>query len=507
MMEDISLVLCGEAGMGIQTVENILARVLKLEGYNIFTSKEYMSRVRGGTNSTEIRISSGGGRAYVERIDILIPLSKGAIGHVQKRISSNTIIMGDREHLESDTEYDIIDVPLEKAAMELGNKVFSNVIAAGVVCGLFGLDKKTLNDYIAKLFERKGEEIVKKDTLAAGKGYAIGEEIRNSGKIILEIKKDEKIKNDILLSGTDAAAFGAIAGGCNFISSYPMTPSTGVFVFLAQNSHDFDIAVEQAEDEIAAINMAIGAWYAGARGLTTTSGGGFALMEEAVSLSGITETPVVIYLAQRPGPAVGLPTRTEQGDLELALYSGHGEFPRIILAPGTIEDAFYLTQEAFNLADKYQVPVFLLTDQYLADMNYNLSALDLKSAKIEKFIEKTGKNYERFKLTPNGISPRGVPGYGDGLVLIDSDEHDEVGHITEDPYVRIKMVEKRLRKLKEIKKDIIPPELIGNEDYETLIIGWGSTHGPIAEAIEGMENLSFLHFKQVNPFIQTPPAI
>ena len=299
---------------------------------------------------------------------------------------------------------------------------------------------------------------------------------------------------------------GALSGGCKFVSSYPMSPSTGVLVFLSQQSDKFDIIAEQAEDEISAINMAIGAFYAGARSMVTTSGGGFALMEEGVSLAGILETPIVIHLAQRPGPATGLPTRTQQGDLELALYSGHGEFPRIIFAPGSIEDAFYLTQKAFNLADKYQVPVFILTDQYLMDSYYNTRCFDVSQLNIEKHIVKTTAGYKRYKLTDDGISPRGIPGFGDGFVVVDSDEHDEKGHITEDLDIRIEMTDKRLKKLDLIKKDFVAPGLIGSKNGKILVICWGSTYKIIREAVEkiGSDDISLLYFKQLYPL---PPDI
>ncbi|NPE08695.1 MAG: 2-oxoacid:acceptor oxidoreductase subunit alpha, partial [Asgard group archaeon] len=228
----------------------------------------------------------------------------------------------------------------------------------------------------------------------------------------------------------------------------------------------------------------------------------FALMSEGISLSGMIETPIVIHIAQRPGPATGLPTRTEQGDLELALYSGHGDFPRIILAPGKLKDAFYITQEAFNLAEKFQVPVIILTDQFFVDLYYNIPSLDLSNVSIDKHIIKTEEGYQRYKLTKNGISPRGIPGFGDGLVRADSDEHDEDGFITEDlDNTRVKMVEKRLKKLEEVKKNVIPPDLIGGKDYDTLVIGWGSTCNAITEALTsfGDKNISFLHFKQVYP--------
>jgi 2-oxoglutarate ferredoxin oxidoreductase subunit alpha len=224
-------------------------------------------------------------------------------------------------------------------------------------------------------------------------------------------------------------------------------------------------------------------------------------MVEGLSLAGMIESPMVVHIGQRPGPATGLPTRTEQGELFFVLYAGHGEFPRIILAPGTIEDCFYLAQKAFNLADQYQVPVFILTDQYLLESHYNIPSLDLKRIPLEIHFVETKQGYKRYQLTETGLSPRGIPGFGEGLVVLDSDEHDEEGHITEDLDLRTKMVNKRLKKLDLLMKDIIAPEFIGPKDYETLIIGWGSTYHIIREALErlGREDIAFLHFKQVYP--------
>ncbi len=500
----ISIVLAGEAGQGIQTVEYILTRVLKLSGYNIFSSKEFMSRIRGGTNSTEIRISSKRVLAFVDGIDILIPLSKGAMRHVKKRVYPNTIILGEKENFRKEykeSEDNIIDIPFSRIASDVGSRVYVNTVAVGLICGLFRVESKILENFLKKHFLAKGENIIQKNIEAGKKGYEIGSDLVTSGKIEVKIEKNLKVANEILLNGAEAVALGAIGGGCNFVSFYPMSPSTSVAVFLAQHSRDFDIVVEQTEDEISAMNMAVGAWYTGARAMVTTSGGGFALMVEGLSLAGMLEMPVVIHLGQRPAPATGLPTRTEQGDLLFALHAGHGEFPRIILAPGSIEDAFYLTQKAFNLADKYQIPVFLLTDQYLLDSYYNISSLERSGLKIERYIVKTDKGYKRYKITPDGISPRGIPGFGKGLVVVDSDEHNEEGHITEDFEVRTKMVDKRLKKLELIKGEIVPPELVGSKNYKTLILGWGSTYHVVKEAIRylGRKDISFLHFKQVYP--------
>ena len=501
---DLSIVLCGQAGQGIQTVEYLLTRIFKLADYNVFATKEYMSRIRGGTNSTEIRISSRTVCASVSRTDILIPLDQGAIRHVEKRISPQTIILAEKETIGDDfdqTKHKFIDVPFTKTASDIGNKIYSNVVAVGTIAGLFGVELQTISGYVKQFFSGKSEDVVQKNLAAAKEGFNLGAGLVNSSEIKIDIRNDTKVKGQILLSGAEAVALGAIAGGCNFISSYPMSPSTGVLVFLAGQAKDFGIIAEQAEDEIAAMNMAIGAWYAGARAMVTTSGGGFALMIEGLSLAGMLESPIVIHLAQRPGPATGLPTRTEQADLELALYAGHGEFPRIILAPGKVEDGFYLTQKAFNLADKYQVPVFILTDQYFVDSCYNTAFLDLSNINIEKHIVKTEVDYERYKLTANGISPRGIPGFGRGLVVVDSDEHDEAGHITEDLGLRTKMVDKRLRKYELLKKEVIQPELIGPKSYKNLVVCWGSTYNVVKESVEnlGRDDIALLHFKQVYP--------
>jgi 2-oxoglutarate ferredoxin oxidoreductase subunit alpha len=285
-----------------------------------------------------------------------------------------------------------------------------------------------------------------------------------------------------------------------------MSPSTGVLVFLAQHAKEFDILAEQAEDEIAAINMALGAWYAGGRGLVTTSGGGFALMVEGISLAGIMESPVVVHLAQRPGPATGLPTRTEQGDLNLVLYAGHGEFPRIILAPGDIHQAFHLTRRAFDLADRFQVPVFVLTDQYTVDSYYNVPPIDMSYGPVENHVVPTSADYVRYAVTEDGISPRGIPGHGEGLVKADSDEHYEDGTITEEEAVRNAQNEKRLRKAEVIKEATIAPRYEGPDEPALMVLGWGSTYHAIREAIAelGRDDVAHMHLGQVYPL---PPEV
>jgi 2-oxoglutarate ferredoxin oxidoreductase subunit alpha len=496
--KEVNIVLCGEAGQGIKTIELILVNVLKKSGYNIFATKEYMSRIRGGSNSTIIRVSENKVKAMRKKIDILIPLDDKAIGHLEERIDNETIIIADKETINSD--HNIIDIPMIKIAKEIGNAIYANVVASGFIYALFNQKIDTLNDYLKLKFSNKGETVLSNNISAALKGYEAGKELYNNKIIKIDIKNNPEILNDYFIDGNDAAGFGALYGGCNFIASYPMSPSTGVLTFLSEHSKEFEIVVEQAEDEIAAINMSIGAWYAGARAMVTTSGGGFALMSEGISLAGIIESPSVMYLAQRPGPATGLPTRTEQGDLELALYAGHGEFPRIIISLTNIENIIKLITKAFNMADRYQIPVIILSDQYLIDTYYNFKSFSSHD-RIESCILTTDKSYKRYKLTENGITPRGIPGNGDGLVMVDSDEHDEYGRITEDYNMRISMQNKRMKKMDTIMKDLIEPEFYGSGDYETLIIGWGSTYNCIKEALDSLNNskIAHLHFSQVYP--------
>src|SRR3989338_5591969 len=372
---DISLVLGGAAGMGVQTVEALLVQVLKREGYHVFASKEYMSRIRGGSNSTEIRVTDKKKGAFVKRIDFLFAMDKDVIPHLEGRISKETIVLGEREKIcATAKECHVIDIPFTRFANELGNPLYTSTVAVGAALGILRADEGFFEQYLREHFARKGEAV----------------------------------ENEILIDGTEALGLGVLAAGCNYISSYPMSPGTGLLTFLADHSKGFGVVIDQAEDEIAAINQGLGALYAGARAIVTTSGGGFDLMVEGVSLSGIIETPMVVHIGQRPGPATGLPTRTEQADLNLVLYAGHGEFPRAVFAPGTPEEAFLVSQQAFFIANKYQTPVFILTDQYFLDSVRSIPKDRLQKIKSENFIIETRTDYKRYSITESGVSPRGV---------------------------------------------------------------------------------------------------
>ncbi|MDA8339429.1 MAG: 2-oxoacid:acceptor oxidoreductase subunit alpha, partial [Nitrospiraceae bacterium] len=495
-----------------------LARVFSRAGYHIFTHQDYESRIRGGHNFFHIRFSDKPIMASREKIDILVALDKESIGQHENELSEYGQIIYDSATLKQKHEKSyFLDVPFVNLAVEHGgNKIMANTVATGAVLGMLGMELDILLEIIKDTFKKKGEDIIKANVNAAmaGHDYAVKECIKCSfdirGGLVGETLSPPRGK--MLIAGNDAIGLGAIASGCKFYSAYPMTPSTGIMLYVASKAKEYGIVIEQAEDEIAAINMALGASFAGVRAMTGSSGGGFALMVEGLSLAAMTETPIVIALAQRPGPATGLPTRTEQAELQFALYTSHGEFPRVIFAPGTPEQAFYLTNKAFDIAEKYQIPVFILTDQYLADSQWTFDGFDLSRIKYTDYRLKgdSFKNlaeYKRHSFTDNGVSPLGVPGDAKHLVVTDSDEHDEEGHIVEDAETRIKMVNKRLfKKLPLIRKEIEPPSIYGHSNPEIVIVGWGSTYGVMKEAVDELSanwDIAMLHFSEIYPF---PPT-
>jgi len=504
---DYTIKIGGEAGQGIQTIGDTLARVFSRAGFHVFTHQDYESRIRGGHNFFQIRFSDSPVMLSRDRIDIIVALDKESISLHEKELSKDGLIVYDSSSLKKKYETpNFLDIPFVNLAIEHGgNKIMANTVATGAVLGMLKIRLDILFEIIKNTFKKKGEDIVKGNINAAmaGHNYAIKECIQCSFSAT-------PISNPkMLISGVDAIGLGAISSGCKFYSAYPMTPSTGIMNYLAGKGKDYGIVVEQAEDEIAAINMALGASFAGVRAMTGTAGGGFALMVEGLSLAGMTETPIVIALGQRPAPATGLPTRTEQADLLFATHTAHGEFPRVIFAPGTPEQAFYLTNKAFDMAEKYQVPAIVIFDQYLADSGWTFEEFDLSKIKFNDYRIRGDEfknlgGYKRHAFTDTGISPLGVPGDSKYLVVTDSDEHNEEGHIIEDAETRIKMVQKRLlKKLPLIKQEIEPPSLYGSSQPEILIVGWGSTFGVVKEAVDVLsksKNIAMLHFSEIYPF-------
>jgi len=507
---DYTIRIGGEAGQGIQTIGDTLGLVLSRTGYHVFTHQDYESRIRGGHNFFQVRFADHPVMASRDKVDIVVALDKESIINYEKDLSEFGQIIYDSASLKQQHDKSrFLNIPFDQLAIEHGgNKIMANTVAVGAVMGMLGMDLDVLLTILQATFQKKGEEVIKQNTAAAmaGHDYAVKECIKCSF-VAAPLSKPK-----MLIAGNDAIGLGAVASGCKFYSAYPMTPSTGIMNYVAGKETDYGIIVEQAEDEIAAINMALGASFAGARAMTGTSGGGFALMVEGLSLAAMTETPVVIVLGQRPGPATGLPTRTEQGELQFALYTAHGEFPRVIFAPGTPEQAFYLTNKAFDLAEKYQISVIVLTDQYLADSQWTFDGFDANRLRYTDYrlrgdaFEKLS-DYKRHAFTDNGVSPLAVPGDARHVVVTDSDEHDEEGHIIEDAETRVKMVQKRIfKKLPNIIREIAPPLLYGNPDPEVVFVGWGSTFGVMKEAADLLSNeqkIAVLHFSELWPFPST----
>ena len=488
---DYSIKIGGEAGQGIQTIGDTLAKVFSRTGYHVFTHQDYESRIRGGHNFFQIRFSDNPVTASRDKTDILVALDKESIQLHEKELAEHGQIIYDSSVLKQKYENPhFLDVPfIDLAVKHSGNKIMANTVAVGAVLGMLGMKLDILVKIIEDTFEKKGADIIKGNINAAKAGYDFAREKCLRCNFIV---KEAQGKTLMLINGIESIGVGAISSGCRFYSAYPMTPSTGIMNYLAGKEKEYGIIVEQAEDEIAAINMALCASFAGVRAMTGTSGGGFALMVEGLSLAAMTETPVVIALGQRPGPATGLPTRTEQGDLQFALYTAHGEFPRVIFAPGTPEQAFYLTNKAFDIAEKYQMPVIILFDQYFADSQWTFEGFDLSRIKYVDYrlrgdAFKNLSEYKRHAFTETGVSPLGIPGDSKHLVVTDSDEHDEEGHIVEDSETRIKMVQKRLfKKLSLIQREMEPPTFYGDSSPEIVIVGWGSTYGVLKEVVDAL---------------------
>ncbi|EHM10308.1 2-oxoacid:acceptor oxidoreductase, alpha subunit [Thermanaerovibrio velox DSM 12556] len=500
--QELSIVICGAAGQGLQTVEAIGAKMFKRHGLHVFATKEFMSRVRGGSNSSQFRISEFPVGALADRIDLLICMNKGIRDNIRERIGEYTLVLADPDEMADEAASlggTFIPLPLLALSRSAGSPSLISSVVLGLMGAIVGVPEDLLVREVRSRFSSKGQAILDGNLKGALAGYQEGLGLKDRLGIVISLTPHEELAERLLLSGNDGVFLGALAGGCDFVTAYPMSPGTGVLQLMAAHGRKFGVIVEQAEDEICAANMVLGAWYAGGRAMTTTSGGGFALMCEAVSLSGVTEVPMVVHIGQRPGPATGMATRTEQGDLNLALYAGHGEFPRAIFTPGDPVEAFLCTQQAFYVADRYQVPAFILTDQYLLDSSWSVTPFRVDSV-LSNHVVVTSGEYARYEITEDGVSPRGVPGLGDGLVCVDSHEHDRTGHMKEDFKLRVRMVDKRLKKAEGLKSCAMPPVVSGDLEADVAVIGWGSTKWIVEEAIRRLGGgITQVHLPQVWP--------
>ena len=512
MSTDINIKIAGAAGQGMQTIGFILGKVLTRSGLHVFASQDNESRIRGGHNFFQLRIGINPVLSITDRLDVLIALNQNAMDLHQDALLGKGAIVFDSEQIQAEgNATNLCGIPLEKLAIDhAGNKRYFNTVALGAVIGILKSDFERLDAFLKNFFSSKSA-VADANSRAAKAGFDYIS--NNYPNLTLSLPICQQPTKKMFINGNDAIALGALASGCQFFAAYPMSPATSILTYLAGKADECKMIVEQAEDEIAAITMAISASFTGVRSMTATSGGGFSLMVESLGFAGVSETPLVIVNAQRPGPATGLPTRTEQSDLRFVLHASQGEFPRVILAPGTAREAFYLTIKAFHLAYKYQVPVILLTDQYLADSFFTEEKFDNFPQEIDTFFP-SGKelseesNYLRYRFTETGISPRIPPSWEGYESICDSHEHTEDGHITEDPLIRIKMVEKRFKKFEGIVKELGQPLRTGPDKADILLIGWGSTYGVIKEVTELLlqegVSISLMHLQEIWPFPETP---
>lgn len=509
-MQTFNIKIGGEAGQGLVSIGNILLRAITQEGWYLFAHQDYESRIRGGHNFFQIRLADQPVASWEKDIDVLVALDEATILLGQEEIKPEGIVIYDPDVLGAEAkkiveQENYIALPFVQIAEDLGQlKIMANAVAAGAIWATLSQEIKVLEETLRFMFASKGENVVEGNQKVAQAGF---EQVQAVLGTKSKPAKPANLGRRLLLQGNEALPLGSLAAGLKFMSAYPMTPATGVTEFISGHGKEAAVIMEQVEDEISAINMALGASYTGVRAMTATSGGGFALMTEALGLAGSAEIPIVVINAMRPGPSTGLPTRTEQGDLSYAVAMSFGDFPRAVLAPGDVEEAFYLMGEAFNLADEYQMPVVVLSDQHLADSfttvePFDLSKVEIKRGKVVSGSE-AGADYLRYRFTEDGVSPRMYPNFGPGVVIAAGDEHDQEGHLIEDAEARQKMMDKRMAKQKLVEERSLEPVLTGAEDPDAVLIGFGSTKGAIAEAVQQLNKggckVQGVHLPQVFP--------
>jgi 2-oxoglutarate/2-oxoacid ferredoxin oxidoreductase subunit alpha len=515
--------IAGEAGFGINTSGLLFSKIMTRSGFYCFEYSEYPSLIRGGHQTSQVTVDTSPVFGVRSSINLLVGLNRHALATHAGELSFGAGILYDSAHYtltsaESQIGLRIKDtilfpVPFTDLAVKYaGLNIMRNMVAVGSSLYLLGFDLKVAESLIEEVYsDAKVENIA-----AVRAGYSYIAEHYEALSQTFGYKKASLaplLQKPYVITGNEALGMGAVAGGVTFYAGYPMTPSSTIMGFMAEHQYEYGYIVRHAEDEISVINMAIGASFAGARSLVATSGGGMALMAEGVGMAAITETPITIINSQRPGPATGLPTWTDQGDLRFILHSAQGEFLRIVIAPGDIEECYLAVKHALNLAEEFQLPVFVLSDKYLSESHGTvLQFSDAEAVSRGKlYIQKDEipvmpeSNFKRYEPTNDGVSPRTIPGVESGIFLANSDEHDDYGFTSEESDVRIEQVDKRQLKLHYIQKRFPSPALYGNVHSSVLLVGWGSVKGPVLEAMKLFEqefdtNVAFMHLMYLWPF-------
>ncbi len=517
IVNDLSLLVGGEAGAGISRSGFLFAKSCLRGGLNVFGTIDYQSLIRGGHNFYTVRTCEKSVYSHADKIELIIALNKETILlHKDQLVEGGGIIYDGDQIKETENELGIMDkkifrLPLTKIVKDLdGPQIMENTVGLGAAIALLDYDPKLMNDVLTDTFK---QEIAEQNIEATKRGYNYIKENYDITTFEYKLKKTHSTKNRIFLTGNEAIGLGALTAGCKFYAAYPMTPATSILHFLAPLAKDFGLVVIQTESEIAAINMVSGSSFAGVRSMTATSGGGFCLMSEGLGMIGMTETSPVIVLVQRPGPSTGLPTYSAQGDLRFAIHASQGEFPRIVVAPGDVTESYYLTLDIFNLAEKFQIPAIIISDKYLAESHGTAEIYDQNKIKIDRgaiiFADEyeSKEEYMRHKFTKNGISERVFPGTKGAIVRTNADEHNQLGYTTEDPVLTTKMNDKRFKKLLALKKELENFETVkffGPKKADATIIGWGSTKGPILEAMKLINTedvkINYLQLIYLTPF-------
>lgn len=502
----------GEAGFGVMSAGLTFAKLAVRSGYYTFDYSEYPSLVRGGHNVMSVTVDKEPVHSQYAHTDFLLALNQETIDFHKNELTPTAGVMfdssnpvGNAQNIDiSGLSNDVhkFGIPLSQIIRD--NKmsmVMRNTMSLGAVCALLGADLQQLKNIIYDSFGESKPHLVELNYQAVDLGYKYASEhFGTELKHILDVR--EHPEPQIIVTANESVGLGAIAAGLGFAAIYPMTPTSNILHTLAPYQEQFGYIYKQPEDELSAINMAIGASFAGVRSMVATSGGGFCLMSEAYGLAGLTETGVVIIEGMRGAPATGIPTWTEQGDLRFVLHAHQGDFPRIVLAPGDVQEAFEMTLLAFNLAEKYQTPVVVLIDKYICESHKSIVPFEYDSYKINrgKIISEFQKDFQRYKLSDDGVSTRSTINTGNTWVA-NSDEHDEHGYSNEEIDNRNAQMQKRMKKLETCaSKDMPKPVLYGSEDAQITIVSWGSNKGPILEALKYTNDANYLHLTWVNPF-------
>lgn len=515
----IVLKVGGESGQGVNSVGEILAKAIKRCGYKVFGYREYPSLIKGGYASYQIDVADQLISSSLQKCHLLIGQSRLSVHKYLRDLVSGGILVHSIDKLSFDAaEQEFIDQnqiqvvyldTFKVAEAQGGNKLMSNMVLVGYLSKLININYEVLAQIVSEIFADKPKLLeIDLKCLDAGAKLLSGPE----PKLNLNEKfhSDPNWKDSLVISGNHSLALGSLAAGTRAYYGYPMTPSSSLLSYVAEISHETKALVKQAEDEITAVQMAFGSMFMGTRALVATSGGGFDLMTETVSLAGITENPLVIFLAQRPGPATGLPTWTASADLNLAIYAGHGEFPRCVIAASDADSAYLLIQHAFNIAEEFQIPVMIMSEKQIAESLYNIGELPgnieikrglIPANSVDRNVDEL--KLERYATTETGVSPRWLPGTFKHTYVVNSDEHLADGTLTEEAEPVIAMHNKRMRKLETLRQQLPEPKIYGDNNSDTLFVGWGSVKSALLDALPTVQksgqSFAYLHFEYLYP--------